>query len=120
MFLISAQCLHIWCIIADCSGKGGPNNELHEVTMEFYGEIDPSKSKYVVQSRNIPMVLMRKEAGAYWPHLLSTKEKVCSLHPLPLLKVLNSSFLIFFVPVDLCTYTKSSAYFLVFMDYITL
>lgn len=65
--------LLLYCIFR---GKGGPNNDLHAVEIEFYGEINPSTSKYVVQSRNIPMVLMRKEAGAYWPHLMSTKEKV--------------------------------------------
>ncbi|XP_067933740.1 co-chaperone protein daf-41-like [Watersipora subatra] len=57
-------------------GKGGPHAEDHAVELEFYGELDTAKSKYVVNSRNIPMVLFRKEEGPYWPRLLKSKTKV--------------------------------------------
>lgn len=49
---------------------------MHEVELEFYGEIDVEKSKKVVLSRHIPMALMRKEEGPYWPRLLKSSQKV--------------------------------------------
>lgn len=60
-------------------GTGGPQNDAHAVEITFFGEIDVEKSKYVVNSRNIPMVLFRKEEGEYWPRLLKEKTKVCEL-----------------------------------------
>ncbi|KAF6029889.1 PTGES3 [Bugula neritina] len=56
-------------------GTGGPQNDAHAVEITFFGEIDVEKSKYVVNSRNIPMVLFRKEEGEYWPRLLKEKTK---------------------------------------------
>ena len=57
-------------------GKGGPLGADHEIEIEFFGEINPEESKYEVKQRNIPMELMRKEEGEYWPRLLKTKSKV--------------------------------------------
>lgn len=59
-----------------CRGKGGHEGTIHEVEIEFYGELDTEKSKFVVNSRNIPMVLFRKEEGEYWPRLMKEKTKV--------------------------------------------
>lgn len=44
--------------------------------LEFYGEIDTEKSKYVVKPRAIEFVLIRKETGPYWPRLTKEKLKV--------------------------------------------
>ena len=77
-------------------GKGGPQNEDHEVVIEFYGEIDVEKSKYVVNARNIPMVLFRKEEGTYWPRLLKEKTKVsmscCIILPHSILTLCKYAF----------------------------
>lgn len=54
---------------------GGPEGQSYEVTIEFFKEINPETSKYTVLSRNIPMVIMKKE-GDYWPRLLKEKTKV--------------------------------------------
>lgn len=58
------------------SGKGGKQNVDYEVKLEFYGEIDPEKSKYVVLSRHIPVVVVKKEGGPYWPRMLKGTTKV--------------------------------------------
>jgi len=57
------------------SGKGGSNDQKYEVTVEFFGELDVDESRYLVQPRNIPMVLMKKEEK-YWDRLLKEKTKV--------------------------------------------
>merc|ERR1711935_645024 len=56
------------------SAKGGVNDQKYEVTLEFFGELDAENSKYLVQSRNIPMVLVKKEEK-YWDRLLKEKTK---------------------------------------------
>ena len=70
MFVISYDSVFLY------RGKGGPLGADHEIEIEFFGEINPEESKYEVKQRNIPMELMRKEEGEYWPRLLKTKSKV--------------------------------------------
>jgi len=56
-------------------GVGGPDKKPHEVTMKFFKEIDPEKSKYAVRPRVIEFALEKKEAGPYWDRLLADKTK---------------------------------------------
>jgi prostaglandin-E synthase len=58
------------------SGKGGPEKLNYELTMEFYGEIDPAHSTYAILPRHIPMIIRKKESGPYWPRLLKGTQKV--------------------------------------------
>ncbi|KAK2184888.1 hypothetical protein NP493_249g04016 [Ridgeia piscesae] len=51
-------------------GKGGPEQKEYEMTMEFYKEVNPEESKYVVLPRHIPIMVRKKEDGPYWPHLM--------------------------------------------------
>jgi prostaglandin-E synthase len=58
------------------SGTGGPDKLDYEVTMNFYGEIDPEQSTYAVLPRHIPMIVRKKEPGEYWPRMLKETQKV--------------------------------------------
>lgn len=58
------------------SGTGGPENLQYEVTLTFFGEIDPSQSKYATLSRHIPMIIRKKDTENYWPRLLKESRKV--------------------------------------------
>jgi len=55
--------------------EGTSSGNKYKAEIEFYGEIDPQKSKYIVRPRAAEFVLVRKEPGAYWPHLLKQKGK---------------------------------------------
>ena len=74
-------------------GIGGTEMKEHEVTMEFFKEIDPDKSKFAVRPREVSnqtdsalefqhlhdpqvsFVLEKVEEGPYWDRLLETKVK---------------------------------------------
>ena len=73
-------------------GVGGTEMKEHEVTMEFFKEIDPDKSKFAVRPREvqfgpkkvhspvistfqISFVLEKVEEGPYWDRLLESKLK---------------------------------------------
>merc|ERR1712002_1430210 len=56
-------------------GVGGTDMKEHEVTMEFFKEIDPEKSKFAVRPREVSFVLEKAEEGPYWDRLLETKLK---------------------------------------------
>jgi hypothetical protein len=58
------------------TGKGGAQQAEYDLTIELYDKINPSESKYTVLPRNIPMILIRKESGPYWPRLFKEKMKV--------------------------------------------
>jgi len=47
----------------------------YDFTLEFFKEIDTEKSKYAVLPRHIPMVIVKKESGPYWPRLLKDTSK---------------------------------------------
>jgi len=51
------------------------DNKTYENNMELYEEVDVEKSKKAIRDRNIEVLLIRKEKGAYWPRLLKTKDK---------------------------------------------
>jgi len=55
--------------------EGTSDNKVYKADLEFYGEIDPEKSKYVVRPRSADFVLVRKTPGSYWPHLLKDSGK---------------------------------------------
>jgi len=55
-------------------GTGG-DKKTYENTLELYEAIDAEKSRKAIRDRNIEMLLVRKESGAYWPHLLKSKVK---------------------------------------------
>jgi len=57
-------------------GKGGSENHVYEITVEFYSEVDPGLSKYAVLARNIPMVIKKKgDDSGYWPRLIKDSKK---------------------------------------------
>merc|ERR1711936_712787 len=56
-------------------GLGGTEMKEHEVELEFFKEIDPEKSKYVVRPREVSFVLEKVEEGPYWDRLLAAKVK---------------------------------------------
>merc|ERR1712061_449804 len=60
---------------AHFKGVGGTEMKEHEVTMEFFKEIDPDKSKFAVRPREVSFVLEKVEEGPYWDRLLDSKLK---------------------------------------------
>jgi len=56
-------------------GVGGTDKKLHEVTINFFKEIDPEKSKFAVRERVIEFALEKKEHGPYWDRLMKDKNK---------------------------------------------
>ncbi|XP_015430329.1 PREDICTED: uncharacterized protein CG16817 [Dufourea novaeangliae] len=54
-------------------GIGGVEKKMYEVTINLYGEIDPSKTVQTIRGRTLEFILAKQEAGPYWPRL--TKEK---------------------------------------------
>merc|ERR1712088_29471 len=55
-------------------GVGGTEMKEHEVTMEFFKEIDTERSKFAVRPREVSFVLEKVEEG-YWDRLLESKLK---------------------------------------------
>lgn len=53
-------------------GVGGTESKEHEVTINFYKDIDVEKTTKNTKGRTFEFVLMKKEEGPYWPRL--TKE----------------------------------------------
>ncbi|KAF2354336.1 CS domain [Trinorchestia longiramus] len=56
-------------------GTGGTEHKLYENTLELFEDIDAENSRKVVRDRNIEVMLMKKESGPFWPHLLKQKIK---------------------------------------------
>ncbi|XP_071451474.1 prostaglandin E synthase 3 isoform X1 [Hetaerina americana] len=56
-------------------GIGGTDKKVHEVTIEFFKEVDAEKSVQFKRDRNIEFILRKKEPGPYWPHLQKDKKK---------------------------------------------
>jgi len=48
----------------------------YDFALEFFKEIDAEKSKYAILPRHIPMVIVKKEGGPYWPRLLKDSTKM--------------------------------------------
>lgn len=57
-------------------GVGGTERKRHQVTIQFYSEIDDEKSRIFVRPRNIEVLLRKKEDDiSYWPHLTKQRQK---------------------------------------------
>lgn len=56
-------------------GAGGPEKKIYEADIELYKEINPETSKQLASGRGIDFVLMKTEAGPYWPRLLKDGRK---------------------------------------------
>ncbi|XP_045127878.1 co-chaperone protein daf-41-like isoform X1 [Portunus trituberculatus] len=56
-------------------GSGGTEKKDYEYTYDLYKEIDTEKSRSFPRDRNIELILVKKEEGPYWPHLLKQKVK---------------------------------------------
>ncbi|KAM0733894.1 Prostaglandin E synthase 3-like protein [Formica fusca] len=56
-------------------GEGGTDKKMHEVTINLYKEIDPSKTVKNLKGRTFELILAKKEEGPYWPRLIKDKTK---------------------------------------------
>jgi len=57
-------------------GTGGTEKKEYEYSFNLYGEVDTDKSRSFIRDRNIELVLVKKEEGPFWPHLLKEKKKM--------------------------------------------
>ncbi|XP_034952522.1 prostaglandin E synthase 3 isoform X2 [Chelonus insularis] len=56
-------------------GVGGTEKKEHEVTINFYGEIDPETSVQNSKGRLYEVTLTKKEFGPFWPRLTKEEQK---------------------------------------------
>lgn len=56
-------------------GVGGTDMKVHEVTINFYKEIDATKTIQKSQGRSFEFVLTKKEEGPFWPRLTKENNK---------------------------------------------
>jgi len=56
-------------------GVGGPEKKQHELTINFFKDIDTEKSKYAVRDRVIEFALEKKDSGPYWKRLVKEEKK---------------------------------------------
>ncbi|XP_047497888.1 prostaglandin E synthase 3-like [Penaeus chinensis] len=56
-------------------GTGGTERKDYEYAYNLFKDIDTDKSRSFVRDRNIELILVKKEEGPYWPHLLKEKTK---------------------------------------------
>jgi len=56
-------------------GTGGTEKKEYEYTFNLYKDIDTEKSRSFIRDRNIELILIKKEEGPFWPHLLKEKTK---------------------------------------------
>ncbi|XP_031564026.1 prostaglandin E synthase 3-like [Actinia tenebrosa] len=57
------------------SSKGGHEQKLYKVELEFYNEVDPKESKQLVGGREIYFDIKKKDEGPFWPRLLKETKK---------------------------------------------
>ncbi|CAL8084379.1 unnamed protein product [Calicophoron daubneyi] len=61
-------------------GKSGtPKPSDYEVTIDFYGQVEPEHSRQLSTDREIVMYIKKKETG-FWPRLMSQSQKCPWLH----------------------------------------
>merc|ERR1712011_40192 len=56
-------------------GVGGPEKKQHELTINFFKDIDTKKSKYAARDRVIEFALEKKDSGPYWKRLVKEEKK---------------------------------------------
>jgi prostaglandin-E synthase len=56
-------------------GVGGPQSALYKINVQFFKDVDPNQSQYLVRDREIELILKKKEQGPYWLRLLKTQVK---------------------------------------------
>merc|ERR1712061_577049 len=57
-------------------GVGGPEKKQHELTINFFKDIDTEKTKYAVRDRVIEFALEKKDGeGPYWKRLVKEEKK---------------------------------------------
>lgn len=63
------------------SAKGGNEQKIYTLDLEFYQEVVPEESKQHVTAREISFnIKKKKEDGPYWPRLLKDAKKPSFLH----------------------------------------
>ncbi|XP_013773446.1 prostaglandin E synthase 3-like [Limulus polyphemus] len=56
-------------------GIGGTEMKDHEITLDFFKEIKPDDSKYLVKGREVEFILIKADEGPYWKRLLKDDKK---------------------------------------------
>ncbi|KAL9968162.1 hypothetical protein ACROYT_G026502 [Oculina patagonica] len=70
---LESQTLHF-------SAKGGNEQKIYALDLEFFNEVIPEKSKQHITAREITFIIMKKEEGPYWPRLHKEGKKPSFLH----------------------------------------
>lgn len=66
--------------VINFSGVRGADGAKFAVSLELFGSINVAESKISVGHRDVSMVLVKSEAGPYWPRLLKTSQKMNFIH----------------------------------------
>merc|ERR1712012_2654 len=56
-------------------GIGGPDKKPHELTINFFKDVDTEKSKFAVKQRVIEFALEKKDSGPYRKRLVKDEKK---------------------------------------------
>mmetsp|Transcript_57027 Transcript_57027/g.92841 ORF Transcript_57027/g.92841 Transcript_57027/m.92841 type:complete len:165 (-) Transcript_57027:249-743(-) len=62
------------------SAKGGKEQKIYSLELEFHKDVVPEESKQHVTAREISLNIKKKEEGPYWPRLLKDSKKPSFLH----------------------------------------
>jgi hypothetical protein len=57
------------------TGRERLNNDVYDIDMNLYSEVNPLNAKFYVRPRSVEIVLEKAEEGPYWERLLADKSK---------------------------------------------
>lgn len=80
VFEVKEEKIEINDNVVSFSGVRGSDGAKFGVTLELFGSVDMEKSKVTVSHRDISLMLVKTEAGPFWPRLLKSTQKMHFIH----------------------------------------
>lgn len=80
VFEVKEEKIEIKDNVVSFSGVRGSDGAKFGVTLELFDSVDEEKSKVTVSHRDISLVLVKTEAGPFWPRLLKSTQKMHFIH----------------------------------------
>jgi len=80
VFEVSEEKIEINENVVKFSGIRGSDGAKFAVALELFESVDADKSKINVGHREVSLILVKSEAGPYWPRLLKSTQKMHYIH----------------------------------------
>ena len=80
VFEVKEEKIEIKGNVVSFSGVRGSDGAKFGVTLELFDSVDEEKSKVTVGHRDISLILVKTEAGPFWPRLLKSTQKMHFIH----------------------------------------